>query len=70
MVKLNKFEIKNVIKDMEKFYQNKKHTSIQKKFETRFKNLILENDRLKKKIGNLKIVASHQFLKKNTFFLR
>lgn len=69
VVNLNKFEIRNVIKDMEKFYQNKKYSNIQKKFELRFKNIILKNETLKNKIGNLKIVASHEFLKKNKFFL-
>ena len=70
VVELSDFEIKNIIKEMEKFYQHKKYTKIQKIFELKYRNLVSENKELKKKIGNLNIVASHEFLKNNTSFLK
>jgi len=68
VIKLNKSEIKNIIKEMEKFYQHKKYTKIQKIFELKYRNLVSEKRELKNRIGNLKIVASHEFLKNNISF--
>ena len=68
VIKLNKSEIKHIIKEMEKFYQHKKYTKIQKIFELKYRNLVSEKRELKKRIGNLKIVASHEFLKNNISF--